>query len=102
MDDARVGDTITISAYKDGSAPPPTEALPGYREPVPMVYCGLFPTETTQYQLLRDSLGIEVRERLPVTVPFSQYRGPAESGLRALQQWREVAHAAARPAPELS
>lgn len=56
VDDARVGDTITISAYKDGSAPPPTEALPGYREPVPMVYCGLFPTETTQYQLLRDSL----------------------------------------------
>merc|ERR1712176_58136 len=28
----------------------------GYAEPVPMVYCGLFPVDTTQYQLLRESL----------------------------------------------
>jgi len=49
VDDARVGDTISIA----GSA---AEPLPGYQEPVPVVYCGLFPVETTQYQLLRESL----------------------------------------------
>merc|ERR1719181_1913816 len=32
------------------------QPLPGYQEPVPVVYCGLFPTDTTQYQLLRESL----------------------------------------------
>ena len=49
--DARVGDTI---AAKGGAAG--AEALPGYTEPVPVVYCGLFPVDTTQYQLLRESL----------------------------------------------
>jgi len=53
--DARVGDTIIACRGSDKSAPL-TPALPGYREPVPVVYCGLFPTETTQYQLLRESL----------------------------------------------
>ena len=48
--DARVGDTITLHAE------PAEAALEGYQEPVPMVYCGLFPVETTQYQLLRESL----------------------------------------------
>jgi len=51
VDDARVGDTITLARE-----PAPLGALPGYAEPVPMVYCGLFPVETTQYQLLRESL----------------------------------------------
>merc|ERR1719201_3009707 len=49
--DARVGDTI-VNAREDAKL----EALSGYQEPVPVVYCGLFPTDTTQYQLLRDSL----------------------------------------------
>jgi GTP-binding protein LepA len=49
--DARVGDTI-VNAREDAKL----EALSGYKEPVPVVYCGLFPTDTTQYQLLRDSL----------------------------------------------
>jgi len=52
--DARVGDTITLAKAAKGSTLP--RPLPGYREPVPVVYCGLFPVETTQYQLLRDSL----------------------------------------------
>jgi len=53
--DARVGDTITAArpADKAGILPEP---LPGYKEPVPVVFCGLFPVETTQYQLLRESL----------------------------------------------
>lgn len=51
--DARVGDTITGRRDKGGEL---AEPLAGYREPVPVVYCGLFPVETTQYQLLRESL----------------------------------------------
>jgi GTP-binding protein LepA len=46
----RVGDTLTTRA---GAA---TEALPGYREIKPMVFCGLFPVETNQFPELRDAL----------------------------------------------
>jgi len=49
--DARVGDTITLAKQEEE-----VEPLPGYSEPVPMVFCGLFPIESTQYQLLRESL----------------------------------------------
>ena len=48
--DARVGDTITLA-----NAPAP-EALPGYVEATPMVFCGLFPTDSDQYPELRDAL----------------------------------------------
>ncbi len=48
--DARVGDTITL-AY----APAP-EALPGYAEAKPMVFCGLFPTDADEYPDLREAL----------------------------------------------
>jgi GTP-binding protein LepA len=46
----RVGDTLTTRAN------PATEALPGYREVKPMVFCGLFPVETDQFSDLRDAL----------------------------------------------
>jgi GTP-binding protein LepA len=46
----RVGDTLTTSA---SSA---SEALPGYREVKPMVFCGLFPIETERYEDLREAL----------------------------------------------
>ncbi|MDQ3729554.1 MAG: translation elongation factor 4 [Actinomycetota bacterium] len=46
----RVGDTLTTSA-SSGS-----EALPGYREVKPMVFCGLFPIETERYDDLREAL----------------------------------------------
>ncbi|KAK3259451.1 hypothetical protein CYMTET_31552, partial [Cymbomonas tetramitiformis] len=48
--DARVGDTITQSKN------PAQMALSGYKEASPMVFCGLYPTETDQYPALRDSL----------------------------------------------
>jgi GTP-binding protein LepA len=48
--DARVGDTITQVSR------PATEALPGYAEAKPMVFCGLFPTDADQYPELRDAL----------------------------------------------
>ena len=48
---ATVGDTITI-AGKQGA----TEPLPGYREPKPMVWSGLFPADGSDYADLRDAL----------------------------------------------
>jgi GTP-binding protein LepA len=46
----RVGDTLTSRAR------PAAEALPGYREVRPMVFCGLFPIDTDRYEDLRDAL----------------------------------------------
>ena len=48
--DARVGDTITLLDR------PAEDALPGYAEAKPMVFCGLFPTDADQYPDLRDAL----------------------------------------------
>ncbi len=48
--DCRVGDTVTLADN------PASEALPGYRKAVPMVYCGLYPVETNDYDNLRDAL----------------------------------------------
>lgn len=48
-----MGDTITLAQYADDASVTP---LPGYREPVPMVYCGLYPTEGDDYPKLRDSI----------------------------------------------
>ncbi len=47
--DVRVGDTITTSNK-------PAEALAGYRAPVPMVFCGLYPTDSVDYDNLKDAL----------------------------------------------
>ncbi|WP_226667339.1 translation elongation factor 4 [Metabacillus litoralis] len=48
--DTRVGDTITTA--KNGA----TEALPGYRKLNPMVFCGLYPIDTSKYNDLREAL----------------------------------------------
>ncbi|MBM3259128.1 MAG: elongation factor 4 [Candidatus Sericytochromatia bacterium] len=50
VQDARVGDTITHSAR------PAAEAVPGYKPAVPMVFCGLYPVSSDEYQSLRDAL----------------------------------------------
>nr|HPR18359.1 GTP-binding protein [Candidatus Cloacimonadota bacterium] len=49
--DARVGDTITLA--KDGCR----EALPGFEEPKPMVYSGVFPLDKEDHDNLREALG---------------------------------------------
>ncbi len=54
---ARVGDTIT--AFKTASGAnlePATEPLPGFKEVQPMVFAGLYPTEASEYDALRDAL----------------------------------------------
>ena len=48
--DARVGDTITLGKNKA------TEALPGYAEANPMVFCGMFPIDADQFEDLREAL----------------------------------------------
>ena len=54
---AKVGDTITlIKAGTGGAAFTATEPLPGFKEIQPQVFAGLYPTEASEYESLRDSL----------------------------------------------
>ncbi len=48
--DCHVGDTVTLASN------PAPEPLPGYRKAVSMVYCGLYPTDSKDYENLRDAL----------------------------------------------
>ena len=48
--DCKVGDTITDDVK------PATEPLPGFKPSIPVVFCGLFPTDASQFELLRESL----------------------------------------------
>ncbi|HTD33785.1 MAG TPA: translation elongation factor 4, partial [Candidatus Elarobacter sp.] len=50
LGDMDVGDTITLADD------PASEALPGYKPIVPMVYCGLYPNEGVEVSELRDAL----------------------------------------------
>jgi GTP-binding protein LepA len=53
----RVGDTLTTRARAGAAAAASaSEALPGYREVKPMVFCGLFPIDSDTYPDLRDAL----------------------------------------------
>ncbi len=51
VEQARVGDTITT--VKGGAK----EALPGYKEVQPVVFCGLFPVDAAEFDKLRESIG---------------------------------------------
>src|SRR5262249_18487189 len=48
--DVQIGDTITEAAR------PVTEPLPGFQEVKPMVFAGLYPTDSAQYEELRDAM----------------------------------------------
>ena len=50
LGDARVGDTITLAAN------PATEPVPGFKEVKPMVFCGLYPSESDDYENLKAAL----------------------------------------------
>ncbi len=47
----KTGDTITLSSK------PAAEMLPGYKEVRPMVFCGLYPVETSDYEKLKAAMG---------------------------------------------
>ncbi|PIW25669.1 MAG: elongation factor 4, partial [Rhodospirillales bacterium CG15_BIG_FIL_POST_REV_8_21_14_020_66_15] len=49
--DTAVGDTITT--VRNGAA----QALPGYKEVQPVVFCGLFPVDAADFEKLRESIG---------------------------------------------
>ena len=50
IDDVKVGDTITLDNN------PASEPLPGYKAIKPMVFCGLYPIESSRYPELREAL----------------------------------------------
>ncbi len=50
LEDIKVGDTVTQAGN------PATEPLPGYQEPQPMVFCGMYPIDATDFEKLRDEL----------------------------------------------
>ncbi|MFC0558000.1 translation elongation factor 4 [Halalkalibacter alkalisediminis] len=68
--DTRVGDTIT-DANNPAEAP-----LPGYRRMNPMVYCGLYPVDTNEYNDLREAL-----ERLELNDASLQYEPETSQAL---------------------
>ena len=53
---AKVGDTITIEKKLPNNRGPATQALPGFKEIQPQVFAGLYPTEASEYDQLRDAL----------------------------------------------
>ncbi|RLL48030.1 elongation factor 4 [Oceanobacillus piezotolerans] len=68
--DTRVGDTITNANR------PAAEALPGYRKLNPMVYCGLYPIDSNDYNDLREAL-----ERLELNDSALQYEPETSQAL---------------------
>ena len=53
---AKVGDTVTIEKKLPNNAGPASEPLPGFKEIQPQVFAGLYPTEASEYDALRDAL----------------------------------------------
>ncbi len=52
ISDTKVGDTITEERHADKVTP-----LPGFKPSIPMVFCSLFPVDSSEFEKLRDSLG---------------------------------------------
>jgi GTP-binding protein LepA len=53
---AKVGDTITLEKKQPNNLGPAGQALPGFKEIQPQVFAGLYPTEASEYDQLRDAL----------------------------------------------
>src|SRR4029078_3344031 len=53
---AKVGDTVTLEKKLPNNAGVATDPLPGFKEIQPQVFAGLYPTEASEYDQLRDAL----------------------------------------------
>ncbi|MFP5467155.1 MAG: translation elongation factor 4 [Gammaproteobacteria bacterium] len=53
---AKVGDTLTLEKKLPNNLGPAEQALPGFKEVQPQVFAGLYPTEASEYDSLRDAL----------------------------------------------
>jgi GTP-binding protein LepA len=53
---AKVGDTVTLDKKLPNNAGPAEQPLPGFKEIQPQVFAGLYPTEASEYDQLRDAL----------------------------------------------
>ena len=70
LEDIHVGDTITLSSN------PAEEALPGYKKVNPMVYCGIYPMDGSQYENLKVAL-----EKLKLNDAALQYEPETSAAL---------------------
>ena len=73
---AKVGDTVTLEKKLPNNAGPATEALPGFKEIQPQVFAGLYPTEASEYDQLRDAL-----EKLKLNDASLQYEPEVSQAL---------------------
>jgi GTP-binding protein LepA len=53
---AKVGDTVTLEKKLPNNAGPASKPLPGFKEIQPQVFAGLYPSESSEYESLRDAL----------------------------------------------
>ena len=56
LEAAKVGDTITVEKKQPNNAGPASEPLPGFKQIQPQVFAGLYPSESSEYDQLRDAL----------------------------------------------
>ena len=64
--DTKVGDTVTLCAN------PATEALPGFRQSVPMVFSGIYPVEADEYEQLKFNIAkLQLNDAAFIAVPES-------------------------------
>ncbi len=73
---AKVGDTVTLEKKLPNNLGPATEALPGFKEIQPQVFAGLYPTEASEYDSLRDAL-----EKLKLNDASLQYEPEVSQAL---------------------
>ena len=73
---AKVGDTITLEKKLPNNLGPAEQALPGFKEIQPQVFAGLYPTEASEYDSLRDAL-----EKLQLNDASLQYEPEVSQAL---------------------
>ena len=73
---AKVGDTITLERKLPNNLGPAAQALPGFKEIQPQVFAGLYPTEASEYDQLRDAL-----EKLKLNDASLQYEPEVSQAL---------------------